>query len=337
MKHANNRKIQVMRLVCVLVVALAFAGCGRKSDGDVGGGGVAGKVDGAADERSADGKSVSMGDGGELPLPAIPSTLKSSSGRSAYVVEHFWDAMDFGDTLRSHNRDFLELNFSNFVYLLPYAPPASAEKAVALLMSKAETDKGAFLLLAELAEKYLSEPNSPMRNEDLFICFLNCQTAATVLDDTEKMRARSLLRMALKNRPGMRAADFEYTGRDGRRHTLYGTKSADRMLLVFYDPECEHCAEITAALAANGVLDEMQAEGRLTVLAIDTESNREVWERTKGKMPQHWIVGHDAKGAINGRSLYSLPAMPVLYLLDADKTVILKDATSEAAEREVKS
>ncbi len=335
MKHANNRKIQMMRLVWIVAVALAFAGCGRKSDG--GGGGAAGKVNGAADARNADSKPASMGDGGELPLPAIPSTLKSSSERSAYVVEHFWDTMDFGDTLRSHDRDFLELNFSNFVYLLPYASPASAEKAVVLLMGKAETDKGAFLLLAELAEKYLSEPNSPMRNEDLFIYFLNCQTAATVLDDTEKMRARSLLRMALKNRPGMRAADFEYTGRDGRRHTLYGTKSADRMLLVFYDPECEHCAEITASLAANGVLDELQGEGRLTVLAIDTESNREVWERTKGKMPQHWIVGHDAKGAINGRGLYCLPAMPVLYLLDADKTVILKDATPEAAEREVKS
>lgn len=325
----------MMRLVWIVAVALAFAGCGRKSDG--GGGGAAGKVNGAADARNADSKPASMGDGGELPLPAIPSTLKSSSERSAYVVEHFWDTMDFGDTLRSHDRDFLELNFSNFVYLLPYASPASAEKAVVLLMGKAETDKGAFLLLAELAEKYLSEPNSPMRNEDLFIYFLNCQTAATVLDDTEKMRARSLLRMALKNRPGMRAADFEYTGRDGRRHTLYGTKSADRMLLVFYDPECEHCAEITASLAANGVLDELQGEGRLTVLAIDTESNREVWERTKGKMPQHWIVGHDAKGAINGRGLYCLPAMPVLYLLDADKTVILKDATPEAAEREVKS
>ena len=315
MKHANNRKIQMMRLVCIVAVAVAFAGCGRKSDG----------------------KTVSMADGGELPLPAIPSTLESSSERSAYVVEHFWDAMDFSDTLRSHDRDFLELNFSNFVYLLPYVSPASAEKAVALLMGKAETDKGAFLLLAALAEKYLSEPNSPMRNEDLFIYFLNCQTAATVLDDTEKMRARSLLRMALKNRPGMRAADFEYTGRDGRHHTLYGTKSSERMLLVFYDPECEHCAEITASLAANGVLDELQGEGRLTVLAIDTESNREVWERTKDKMPQHWIVGHDAKGAINDRGLYSLPAMPVLYLLDADKTVILKDATPEAVEREVKS
>lgn len=320
----------MMRLVWIVAVALAFAGCGRKSDG--GGGGGAGKVNGAADARNADSKPASMGDGGELPLPAIPSTLKSSSERSAYVVEHFWDTMDFGDTLRSHDRDFLELNFSNFVYLLPYASPASAEKAVALLMGKAEIDKGAFLLLAELAEKYLSEPNSPMRNEDLFIYFLNCQTAATVLDDTEKMRARSLLRMALKNRPGMRAADFEYTGRDGRRHTLYGTKSSERMLLVFYDPECEHCAEITASLAANGVLDELQGEGRMTVLAIDTESNREVWERTKDKMPQQWIVGHDAKGSVNGSGLYCLPAMPVLYLLDADKTVILKDATPEAAE-----
>lgn len=310
MKH-HNYKIQVRQLVWIIAMALSFAACGRKENANT------------ADTGS---QTVSDESGDELPMPAIPATLGSSSERSSYVVEHFWDAMDFGDTLQSHNHEFLERNFSNFIYLLPYAPASSAEKAVALLMKKAGTDKTAFLILAELAEKYLSEPNSPMRNEDLFILFLKCQIDAEVLDESRRIRARSLLDVALKNRPGMTATDFAYIDNKNRHCTLHGTKSSDNMLLVFYDPECEHCGEIINSLASNEMLIELQEKKCLTVLAIDTESDAEVWERTKHDMPCGWFVGHDSKHSINERMLYDLPAMPVLYLLDANKTVILKDA-----------
>lgn len=266
----------------------------------------------------------------ELPVPAVPDSLVSPESRADYAISHFWDAMDFGDTLQSHNHEFLERNFSNFIYLLPYAPTSSAEKAVALLMKKAGTDKTAFLILAELAEKYLSEPNSPMRNEDLFILFLKCQIDAEVLDESKRIRARSLLDVALKNRPGMTATDFAYIDNKYRHCTLHGTKSSDNMLLVFYDPECEHCSEIINSLASNEMLIELQEKKCLTVLAIDTESDSEVWEHTKRDMPYGWIVGYDSKHSINERMLYDLPAMPVLYLLDADKTVILKDAAPNA-------
>lgn len=315
-----NHKIQTARLIWIIAVALLFAACGRKAAGGV---------------SDAGGQIVLDGNGGELPMPAIPSALNSPDERSSYVAEHFWDAMDFSDTLRSHDSEFLERNFSNFVYLLPYAPASSAEKAVAVLMKRAEADKTVFLMLAGLAEKYLSEPDSPMRNEDLFMFFLNSQIEAGVLDESEKIRARIQLDTAKKNRPGMAAADFAYVDRDGVSRTLHGTKSTGNILLVFYDPECEHCSEITASLAADEMLAELQEKGLLTVLAIDTESDGDVWERTRRDMPQHWIVGHDDNNVITESALYDLPAMPVLYLLDADKTVILKDVAPDAILREL--
>ncbi|MCD8235513.1 MAG: DUF5106 domain-containing protein, partial [Prevotellaceae bacterium] len=316
----HNYKILMRQLVWIIAVALSFAACNRKENADT------------ADTGS---QTVSYENGDELPMPAIPSTLGSSSERSSYVTEHFWDAMDFSDTLQSHNREFLERNFSNFIYLLPHAPASAAEKAVALLMKKAGTDKTAFLILTELAEKYLSEPDSPMRNEDLFILFLKCQIDAEALDESRRIRARSLLDVASKNRPGMAATDFAYIDSKNLHCTLYGTKSADNMLLVFYDPECEHCGEIINSLVSNEILIELQEKKCLTVLAIDTESDSETWERTKHNMPCRWIVGHDSKHSINERMLYDLPAMPVLYLLDADKTVILKDAAPNAVLQEL--
>lgn len=309
-----NHKIKMKQSIWIIAMALSLTACNRKENAHV---------------PDADKQVVSEENEDELPMPTIPETLSSSSERSSYAVKHFWDVMDFSDTLRSHNREFMERNFSNFVYLLPYAPASSAEEAVARLMKKAETDATAYLILTELAEKYLSEPNSPMRNEDLFIFFLKCQIKTETLDEGRRTRARNLLDIASKNRPGMAATDFSYTDREGVSRTLHGTKSAGNMLLIFYDPECEHCDEIIHSLAADEVFIKLHKEGHLTVLAIDTESDSEVWERTKYDMPYEWIVGHDSNHAVNEHLLYALPAMPVLYLLDADKTIILKDAAPD--------
>ena len=69
-------------------------------------------------------------------------------------------------------------------------------------MQRAEADKPAYLLLAELAEKYLYTIGSPMQSEEHFIPFLEAIAHTPLLNDTEKSRPRFLLSAALKNRPG---------------------------------------------------------------------------------------------------------------------------------------
>ena len=51
-------------------------------------------------------------------------------------------------------------------------------------------------------------------------------------------------------------------------------------------------------------------------------------------MPAGWTVGLDT-GEISRRNLYYMPEMPSLYLLEGDKTVILRDASPEEALREL--
>jgi hypothetical protein len=49
-------------------------------------------------------------------------------------------------------------------------------------------------------------------------------------------------------------------------------------------------------------------------------------------MPQQWLHGYDPGMAITRRRLYDVKAIPTIYLLDSDKTVILKDTSIEAVE-----
>ena len=264
----------------------------------------------------------------ELPLPDVPSTLREPATRAAYIIEHFWDKMEFTDTVRSHNTDFVEQAFANFISIFPYAGAESQRTAVGTLMRRAEADSTAYVVLTEVAEKYLYEPNSPMLSEDYYILFLEQMVASPVLGPYGTIRPRWQLEAARKNRPGMKAADFAFTTREGRRTTLHRTPSDGNMLLIFYDPDCDHCKEIIATLCSDEVLNRMTSGGELTVVAVYSGDERELWSEHAPSLPAGWTVGYEP-GDMQERGTYVLRAMPTLYLLDRDKKVILKDVLAE--------
>lgn len=259
-----------------------------------------------------------------LPLPVVPATLRTPQERAAYILAHFWDSLEFADTSLSHRSDFMEQSFVNFLSVFPYAEPSDAQASVTALMQRAQSDTGAYRLLVNLVEKYLYEPNSPMRQEDYLIWFLEDITRTPVLNMLEKRRPGMLLTAARKNRPEHAAADFGFLTREGRRQTLYNTPG-ERTLLIFYDPLCEHCSEILEELRNSPALSSALRKGTLSVLAIYADGKRAAWDSTANQLPATWTVGFDLSGNIR-HGLYALPAMPSLYLLDQNKTVLLKDA-----------
>lgn len=270
---------------------------------------------------------------GELPLPVVPDTLRVPSARAGYVAMHFWDALDFADTLRSRDERFMEQNLVNFISLFPHAGREATAAAVAALMHRAEADSAAYALLCGLAAKYLYERESPMRDEQSFSAFLAAMAASPVAGPAARSRASFLLDAISRNRPGTVAADFAYTRLDGRRTTLSQTPGR-RTLLIFYDPDCDRCTGVIGRLAADTLLCRLVADGRLTVLAVYADGSESTWRRTAAAMPAGWTVGLDT-GEISRRNLYYMPEMPSLYLLDGDKTVILRDASEEEALREL--
>ncbi len=222
-------------------------------------------------------------------------------------------------------------DYADFVMTLADASPEEVSRGMDSLIASAAEDSAALGRMAEIMERYLDDPNSPLRDEALYIAFLETMSRQSSLGEAERLRVADKLETAKKNRPGMVATDFSYIDRDGRRRTLLATAAGRPLLLLFYDPECGHCSEILEEVSQSDVINDRVEHRALAVLAVYTEGNRELWERTKTSMPRQWIVGCDADSIVD-RELYSIPAMPVIYLLDRDKTVVLKDAFLPAIE-----
>lgn len=267
--------------------------------------------------------------------PAIPLMMDDSGQRAAYYVQHYWDSYSLADTAFISSDD-TELLYTDFIDALQHASPGARSSALRTMMIHAEADSTAYTRFCTLSEKYLYDPNSPVRNEDYYICVLEQMLASKQLSEADKLRSADRLKQALRNRPGMVAPDFTYitpehlkeSGHISTPHRLNQFR-AEYTLLFFYDPDCSNCLKYEQELSEMPAFFEMQKKGILRVLAVYTDDNGEGWLFKSSQMPHGWVVGWNKQGDISGKMLYEIRATPTMYLLDKQKKVVLKDASME--------
>ena len=265
--------------------------------------------------------------GMEFPYPQIPTMMTEPQQRATYLLMHYWDNVDFNNPKLVANDDFMEQGFVNYLSVLPIVDAQTAEKSVEAMMKRAEVNSVAYRKIANIAEKYLFEPNSPMVSDEMYIMFLNQILNTKVLSNVEKARFDHQYKVVMKNRVGSVATDFLYMDVKGEMGSLYKFK-AEETLLIFYDPDCDNCAEIIEKLRYNRELNAKIMSGKMRVLAIYAEENVELWKKELPKMPTNWVVGR-AVSKIKPLGMYVLRAMPAIYLLDKDKKVVKKEALPE--------
>lgn len=264
-----------------------------------------------------------------VEIPKLPASL-SKNDQQIYILDHYWEQFDASDTSWITDTAALEQLFAQWAFLLEQIPLQQATRYPAKLIQQAEKTPEMVLRLSELAEHYFDNPNSPYRNQELFIPVLQAILQTKTLEDIYKQRPREQLASALKNRPGTQAADLTYMTSSGQKRNLYSCK-APYTLLIFYNPECTDCSRTKYYIECSEVFSSLIADNILKVIAIYPDKNLQAWQNDLPQMPKSWIVGRCYIGN-DGKSPYNLPAIPSLYLLDQNKTVLLKDAPVERIE-----
>ena len=267
-------------------------------------------------------------------LPDIPPLLVTSEARASYLAAYYWQGFNFRDTALISRPEVTEQALADFLDILSRVPLAEAQSSLTAMMDSAAVDSAMYAHFMKLSGKYLYEPNSPFRNEEYYIPVLRHVIASPRLGEPDKARPRFRLDMALKNRPGDVAADFAYTLANGTVGSLRQIKSS-YTLLFFNSPDCEDCRRVKDYMAASEHLAGMTGEGsarrpRLVILESYPDEDVEQWRAAA--YPPCMLNARDASQAINRHRLYDLKAVPCLYLLDADKRVLLKDVTVEHVE-----
>lgn len=258
-------------------------------------------------------------------LPEVPQMLTEPEQRADFLVRHYWDNTSFADTSFIKNKAISEQAWVDYCDLMNHVPLTTAREAIKKMLQKAEQNKRMYNYFTELADKYLYDPNSPMRNEEFYIPVLEAMTTTTVLDDTEKIRPQARLELAQKNRVGTKALNFTYTLASGATGTLYQCP-AEYTLLFINNPGCHACAETIEGLKTSQAINKLIADKRLKILGVYPDEELDEWQKHRSEFPDEWINGYDKNQTMKMKNLYDLKAIPTLYLLDKNKTVLLKDA-----------
>jgi hypothetical protein len=244
--------------------------------------------------------------------------------RLSYLLNHFWDNFLFADTSQT-NRKLAEQGMADYLNLLPHvADSASQCSAVDVFVRQAFADASRSEAFENLLEHYLGNPTSPLRNDGLYALLLRRITMILPEGDARLERYRQHQRLLSMNAPGETATDFIYVTRGGARGRL-SDLSSPYTLLVFSDPDCARCREHMPQLMASKAL----RDGRVRVLVVYPDADTSLWRQAKPDLPSNWTDAYSPEGEVMHRPLYHLPRLPALYLLDAEKHVLVKDGSLE--------
>ena len=270
-------------------------------------------------------------------LPQIPDEITSSEERGKFLVMHYWDRFDFSNERLISRPEITEQAFVDYIHILQnYVSWEDAKKSLHYTLNKMKENDAMHAYFASLFEKYLYEPNSPFRNEEFYLVVLKQLTKSSSLSKAEKSKYKFQLSMVNKNRVGKKAANFNYTLASGETLSLYSIKS-DYLLLIFFDPECSTCDAVIRQIKESESINnamKMNSPTRtmLTVLTVYPGENLNVWLDYLPQLPAEWTNAYDQGMVITKKNLYDINAYPILYLLDKNKKVILKDPPVEAVD-----
>lgn len=263
-----------------------------------------------------------------FPLPEVPQMLVNPTDRANYVAVHYWDGFDFKNNALIGKPEITEQGFANFISIMPYV---TEKKAAFTAFSRRMTENPKMMEhLLEVSERYLFDNFSPVYDEELFLLMVNELLEQPKLSLAQSERLRYLREIALKNRVGRAATDFVFVQRNGKRMSLKEVK-ADYVLLYLNDPECSACKQIKEALENSEIICRWKNSGWMKVVSVCIEGKTTGWQNIPA--PEGWVDGCDMDRRLLEDDLYDLRNLPAIYLLDADKKIMLKNATVQRLEQ----
>ena len=277
----------------------------------------------------------------EFPMVEIPSMIMDNNQRTEYLVRNFWNRFfalgEGGNSINGVDSISFENAFGLYARILGMTNAKVVGESVGKMFLKADSlalqgNRKPLLALMARMEHYFYDPNSPVLDEEIYLCALNCILDAKSLTELDKMQYEYQHNICSMNRVGTVAADFAFRqqlangGFSDRR--LHKDVKDEYTLLFFNNPDCASCARILDAIKGSLLADLVQ-EGKLAVLAMYIDGNLDAWKNNRSKYPVEWIYAYDHNLVLRDNNIYGLRAIPSLYLLDKEKRVLLKDAPVE--------
>lgn len=249
--------------------------------------------------------------------PVAPEEIDGLQEKSDYLMEHFWDKMDFKNKTTV---DQNALNDAFKVYSIPmrWADDAKSMASVDRLISQISKNPVLSLQFAKAAEEALYGPRAEVWNDQVFLKFVDNVIKCKGVKNERKLRYKLLRDQVGSTLRGSLPPEFDYKRVDGS--TAHYHPNGVITIIEFGDPDCDDCRHAKLKMEMNVGLSQLVERGKVNILFIYVDPE-EGWEEKLKDYPSAWHVG--ASDEVS--ELYDLRATPSIYVVDREGRVAAKN------------
>ena len=124
------------------------------------------------------------------------------------------------------------------------------------------------------------------------------------------------------------AEDFSVVTVGGQEMKLSDLPKGRLTILVFFDPDCKVCRQTLFGLKHSSLVKQLISEEVLQVMTVHVGYEERLWREMLGNMSETWVKTTQ-KTDMRDSKCYDLSDLPALYLLDADRKIMVRASYAE--------
>lgn len=259
--------------------------------------------------------------------PTAPEELPTINEKSDYLVEHFWDRMDFKS---KSTVDQNALNDAFRVYAVPirWAEKKKALASVDKLIEKISKNPSLLIQFTKAAEVNLFSDRADAWIDEAYVPFLRAIVKNKKIGDNRKKRYAAQLEVIENTMTGKTAPQFTFKTREGKEATYMPMSTST--LIIFGDPSLSEWRMSRPRLLSNTAFTEAVDKGKINVLYIVTSEDGD-WKKEVANYPATWTVGKSE----DVDRIFDIRTNPSIYVIGNDGKIIMKNAPLAEAVREL--
>lgn len=237
-----------------------------------------------------------------------------SCAGTAQELSTYWEDHDFTSLDGFDDIDAAEDKFDGYIALLTKVPHETAVSEMTEFMDSASQNVVAYMVWSGWFEPFLHALQSPYRNDELFVAWLDKVLKDNIIDDGYMMEhLASLRQMMTVNREGMQPQEVTLKNEDGVEFQLSDLKG-ESTLLLFVDADCPSCL---SSLSEN-----VKEHKDRKLVAILVNGSQYHMSNIRAQLPEevlaHWTFAYCPQGRLETEGLYDTSLLPFRMLVNPE-------------------
>lgn len=255
--------------------------------------------------------------------PVAPEEINTLAGKSEWLMQHFWDNMDFK---KKEALNQAAVNDAMKVYTMPmqWASKTEVDKSVDKMLAQLQKNPTLLLQFTKGAEEALYGNRANIWIDEVYIKFLEAFIKNKKISAPRKLRYERQLNQLRNTRTGETAPSFSFktpTGNPGEYHPI-GVFT----IIEFGDPNCDDCRHAKLKMETNVQFSSLVDRGLVNILFIVPDPE-EGWETSMTGFPTNWVIGGSEK--ITDR--IDIRTEPSFFVIGKDGKLLAKNVSVDKA------